>query len=102
MLSPFWAPIALGTVILIIFTVYKLLTDYLPEHIENKKRLKNSWIEEQALDRKDKWRTDTPDKEGCIVFKINGKWHNGYYEKGAFRIVGTDEYFKTVDIWYYP
>ena len=101
-LCPFWAPIALGIVAIIIYTVFKLLTDYLPEHIENKKRLKHSWIEEQALDHKDKWRAGPPEKEGCIVFKINGKWHNGYYEKGAFRIVGTNESFDTVDVWYYP
>ena len=101
-LSPLWMPVALSVVILIFYFIFKFITDYLPDHFENKKRLNNSWIEKQALERKDSWRAGIPEKENCCtVFKVNGKWHNGYYENGAFRIIGTDSYFQTVDVWYY-
>ena len=100
-LSPFWAPIALGTVILIIFTVYKLLTDYLPEHIENKKRLKNSWIKEEAEKHKEEWHAGIPEVNRSLSFCVNKKWHNGRYVDGKFKIIGSDTYFETAEAWYY-
>ena len=100
-LSPLWIPIILTIVILIVYFIYCLITEYLPEHIENKKRLNNSWLKEEALKHKDEWNAGIPEINKPLSFCVNKKWHNGRYVDGHFKIIGSDTYFKTADAWYY-
>jgi len=100
-LSPLWMPVALGIVLLIIYLVYQIIKEVIPDKIVNRKILNNSWIKEEAMKHKEEWHAGIPEENKNLSFCVNKKWHNGRYEHGAFRIIGTNSYFQTADAWYY-
>ena len=99
-LSPLWVPVALSVVILIFYIIFKVI----PELIENRRYLNNSDIRDEARKHRAEWVQDQfkfPDEHKAISFLVEKKWHNGMYEDGQFRIVGTKKTFDNVDVWYY-
>lgn len=100
-LSPFWVPIALGIVILVIYLIYQIIKEVIPDMIVNRKILNNSWLKEEAKKHKEEWKAGIPEENKPLSFCVNKEWHNGRYEHGAFRIIGTNSYFQTADAWYY-
>lgn len=100
-LSPFWVPVALGIVILVIYLIYQIIKEVIPDMIVNRKILNNSWLKEEAEKHKAEWHAGIPEINRPLSFFVNKKWHNGRYVDGKFKIIGSDTYFETAEVWYY-
>lgn len=94
-LSPLWVPLVLDLVIFIVYFILKLIQGIL----ESKNH--NSWIKEEAEKHKAEWHAGTPEINKPLSFCVNKKWHNGRYVDGHFKIIGSNTYFETADVWYY-